>query len=477
MTARMRFQVLGIPVTVDWFFLIGLVMIWSWAGSDRGGLFAALLVGVFTLLHELGHALTARRFGAQSAIRLNLLVGWASYSAPRPLSRRQRNLISLAGPLTQIVLAIPLLVVTYLALPAQGSSESIAMLRTGEATMAFDLWQGAVWAGITIGLLNLLPLWPLDGGHVLDSVLTKSMGDHRGRRTMLIGTLIAVGAIAVLGYSTSNLSSPYSWLEREVINARLAPYAALYESLPAAIWRQVRYFPGRVFDFPLLLLIFCGLNSFATLRRTPKHDRAATWVDVAAAPPTSVPAGDAGIPAEAVLAERTGWLEGTVGNFPAGWGPSPWLQAYAFARRGESDEGRRCLSAVVAPGRPRWTLPDPGEHSAMRSLLDLLPSPLPIGDPNRSVALLRVLAAHGTVEQIAAYGVALYSATHESEALYLTAAGLARCDRGDDAMAWLRRAVQDRPDHHRLATDRALWPLHGRVDFQQLLAEARRASR
>lgn len=109
----------------------------------------------------------------------------------------------------------------------------------------------------------------------------------------------------------------------------------------------------------------------------------------------------------------------------------------------------------------------------MAALLPLLPSPLPVGDPNRSVALLRVLAAHGTAEQVAAYGVALYGATHESEALYQVASGLARCGHGDDSIAWLQRAVQDRPDHHRLATDRALWPLHGRADFQQLLAEAR----
>jgi hypothetical protein len=40
-------------------------------------------------------------------------------------------------------------------------------------------------------------------------------------------------------------------------------------------------------------------------------------------------------------------------------------------------------------------------------------------------------------------------------------------------MAWLRRAVQDKADHHRLATDRRLWALHGRADYQQLLAEAR----
>jgi stage IV sporulation protein FB len=79
----MRWRVAGVPVTVDPFFLIGLVLVWSWAGGGRAGLYAAVFVGVFTLLHELGHALTARRFGADSAITLNLLVGWASYASAR----------------------------------------------------------------------------------------------------------------------------------------------------------------------------------------------------------------------------------------------------------------------------------------------------------------------------------------------------------------------------------------------------------
>src|SRR6187455_2383846 len=103
----MRFHLFGIPITVDPFFLIGLLLVWSWAGENQAGLFAALFVGVLTVVHELGHALTARRFGATSSITLNLLVGWASYAAPRPLTRRQRNTISLAGPLSQLIASIP----------------------------------------------------------------------------------------------------------------------------------------------------------------------------------------------------------------------------------------------------------------------------------------------------------------------------------------------------------------------------------
>lgn len=468
----MRFNALGIPVTVDPFFLIGLVMIWSWAGGERAGLFAALFVGVFTLVHELGHAITARRYGAQTSITLNLLVGWASYSTTRPLTRRQRNTISLAGPLTQIVACLPVLLATYLALPDIRTEAGLQAVLDG--SLAYDMWIGAIWAGIVIGLLNLLPLWPLDGGHVVDSFLGSALGERRGRRAMLIGTLVLVGLVFVVGIAAQDPTEPYSALEREVIAARQAPLAGLTgDSFPAAVWQQVRHFPGNVLDFPFLLLIFCGLNSFLALKQLPKHDRVATWMDVDIAAPQSAKARDSGMPTAGLEAERSGWLESRLAPSPSGWGPSPWLTAHLQSLTGDVDGARRSLTQVVAPGRPRWTLPDPPERPELAPLTRLLPSPLPTGDPERSVTLLRVLAAHGSPEQIAHYGVALYGATNDAEVLYLTAAGLGRTGNGDDAMAWLRRAVQDKPDRQRLATDRGLWPLHTRPDFQQLLAEVR----
>uniref|UniRef100_A0A6J7M9H5 Unannotated protein n=1 Tax=freshwater metagenome TaxID=449393 RepID=A0A6J7M9H5_9ZZZZ len=87
--------------------------------------------------------------------------------------------------------------------------------------------------------------------------------------------------------------------------------------------------------------------------------------------------------------------------------------------------------------------------------------------------LLGVLASYGSADQIASFGVLLYNVSHEAETLYLVAGGLARTGNGDDAMMWLRRAVQDQPDHLRLSTDRLLGHLHGRTDFQHLLVEAR----
>jgi Zn-dependent protease len=419
----------------------------------------------------LGHALTARRYGASVAITLNLLVGWASYSAPRPLSRRQQVTVSLAGPLCQIVAAVPVLALTYVALPARHSAQNLLLLQGTSTTVGFDLWQGAVWAGIVIGLLNLVPLWPLDGGHVLDTGLGMVLGAQRGRRAMLVGTLAAVGVITVAGYSTSGLKHPSSWLDRQVISARNAPWAALTRSFPAAVWDQVRSFPGHILDFPLLLLVFCGLNSLLALQRSGRSDPRA-GIGTAAAAVGAPDTHGATVPATAQAAERAGWL-GDPAQFPPGWAPSPWLQAAVAQRRGELARASAHLGAVVAPGGPRWWLPDPTTRPELASLVPLLGGQFGVGDPQRSQTLLAVLAAHGEAEAIARYGVALYSQYPDPEVLYLVAAGLARTGHHDDAMAWLRRAVDERPDMVRLATDTSLWPLHGRSDFDQLLARAR----
>ena len=144
-------------------------------------------------------------------------------------------------------------------------------------------------------------------------------------------------------------------------------------------------------------------------------------------------------------------------------------------RAGHESEARVLVTHATAVGGPRWWLPPPEERPELAALVPLLPPTLEVGDHERALVLLAVLASYGSAEQVASFGVLLYNVSHEAEALYLVSGGLARTGNADDAMMWLRRAVQDQPDHHRLATDRLLGHLHGRADFQHLLVEARGA--
>ena len=457
----LRFRLFGIPIAADWWFLLGLVFLAQWAGGGRAGMIAAVAVGVLTIIHELGHALTARRFGCAVAIQLNLLQGWASYASPKPLSRGQRIAISLAGPFSQLAAVTPFLWLAH--------AQIAKALRAGDAQgfqLAGDFWQGLVWAGIVIGLLNLLPLWPLDGGHVVEQLLVGPLGERRARRTMAIGTLVACAMVLVFSVLAAGQGNVFS---NERIRARGAVAAVLRSSFPSALWEQVRAFPGHLLSLPWLLLLFCGLNSFMLLKTIPAHDRVATWVDVE--PGERQRANDAPDQA-AVDAEAKGWISGTPGEFPRGWEPSPWLRAHLALAHGDYTGAQQAMADVTTGGRRHWVPPLP-DRPEMAPLVAVIPDPLPIENAARAHEVLMVRVYHGPPDALLRLANSLYQASRDAEVLFTAAGGLARRGLADDAMAWLRRAALERPDPDRVARDPGLAPLHPRLDFQQLLANLR----
>ena len=90
-----RFQLFGFPVTIQPGFVVIIAVIAFLYGGELGPWLAGSLA-VFTLVHELGHAWMARRFGATAAIALDLLYGYASYIPARPLARWERAMIAVA---------------------------------------------------------------------------------------------------------------------------------------------------------------------------------------------------------------------------------------------------------------------------------------------------------------------------------------------------------------------------------------------
>ncbi len=163
MAARSQplFRLLGFPVHVGAGFVIFMVLL---AFINEGGEFGWWLAGSvagFTLIHELAHALVARRAGAEASISLEFMAGFTSYHAKKPLTRPWTIAISLAGPLTHVAAGVALLV-------ALGGDPF-------ERPSAFDSARLAAvwWAGPVIGLINLIPVLPLDGGHATMTVLDR----------------------------------------------------------------------------------------------------------------------------------------------------------------------------------------------------------------------------------------------------------------------------------------------------------------
>ncbi len=100
-----RFRVLGFPVHIDLTFVLFVGFLGFSQGLTLSELVVWVLVAVVSvLLHELGHAVLARRTGASPAITLMAMGGVTTYSPPRQLSRLESLGISLAGPAVGLVL-------------------------------------------------------------------------------------------------------------------------------------------------------------------------------------------------------------------------------------------------------------------------------------------------------------------------------------------------------------------------------------
>lgn len=186
-----RFTIFGIPVEVHPFFWITLVFISGARGasnpSDMFRIVLFVLAGFISILiHELGHALTARKFGAYSRISLQAFGGYAAYSGAR-LTRLQSFLVTAAGPAIQILLGITVYFLIR-KLPGISDHAFYFLVRLMEISI--------VWA-----VINLLPVLPLDGGQMLNAVL----GPQRIRITLWVTIIVSVLVGLILFEKTDSI--------------------------------------------------------------------------------------------------------------------------------------------------------------------------------------------------------------------------------------------------------------------------------
>jgi stage IV sporulation protein FB len=185
----LRWSMFGVPVRVHpMFWLISAFLGWDLMNRENGlRLLLLWIICVFVsiLLHELGHVVVGRLFGSRGHIVLYSFGGLAIGSKALA-SRWQRIAVSLAGPLVQLLLFGILRAIVF------WDIEDI--LRGPEPirrAVGFLLEINLYWA-----LLNLLPVWPLDGGQVSREVFEWLMPSN-GVRACLWLSLITAGALAV----------------------------------------------------------------------------------------------------------------------------------------------------------------------------------------------------------------------------------------------------------------------------------------
>lgn len=226
-------KIFGIPISVDvsFFMIVGVL------GMNRltdVASFVQWIVVVFVsvVIHELGHALAGRLFGLTPQIHLYGMGGLTSWSATREIGPARRIAISLAGPFAGF---------------AVGAIAIVGYLATGgvlDPRLLPPLLSLILWVNIAWGILNLLPILPLDGGNVVRStieLITRRPGDRPAQvLSVVVAALVAVlalrfgqiwSAFLAIWFGYSNVTA---LMER----SRESEDATVLADLDAA-WREV----------------------------------------------------------------------------------------------------------------------------------------------------------------------------------------------------------------------------------------------
>lgn len=141
------------------------------ADAVLGIVFIVLLFAI-VVLHELGHVLTARRFGIQTRDITLLPIGGVARLERMPREPYQELLVALAGPAVNVVLAIILLAALMATSgPAALSSGEQLDLLSVEGSWILKLFA----VNVSLAVFNMIPAFPMDGGRVLRALLALNM--------------------------------------------------------------------------------------------------------------------------------------------------------------------------------------------------------------------------------------------------------------------------------------------------------------
>jgi Zn-dependent protease/CBS domain-containing protein len=198
-------SILGIPVKVHVTFLLllGLIAITpeSREGSIPTGLSGVILVLLIfgcVFLHELGHSITAKRFGIKVESITLLPIGGVAALGSIPSSAGQELLIASAGPLVSIFLGILFGVISWF--NYGNRLWSILLFQAGLPPMIIEL----ATINLFLAAFNLIPAFPMDGGRILRGLLWIRGGLFSATRTAVIVGKLLAGLFFVLGIISHN---------------------------------------------------------------------------------------------------------------------------------------------------------------------------------------------------------------------------------------------------------------------------------
>ena len=232
-----RFSLFGIPVRVHPIFWISSAYL-VWNGGDPAKVVIGMLaIFISVLVHELGHAVLSRRYGYPSEIVLYILGGYATATR---FSTWKNVRVSAAGPAA----GLALFGLTYAGLRYLMAYSPDILVNNRDLEFGIRMM---LFANLIVSLMNLIPVLPLDGGRIVETLMQRYGGRNAVERTLQIG--IAASALVVLRgvYCINNPDAPMVPLPQ-----------AMFPSFVAGI--RTYYWPvGMIQPEPTFLTLFFGV--------------------------------------------------------------------------------------------------------------------------------------------------------------------------------------------------------------------------
>ena len=210
----------GIPIRLHWTFVLVMGWLvylgipdWQYFRGERAfWMFLSVFVVFFCiLLHELGHAFMAKRYGVQTLQIMLSPIGGQAVLERMPKQPRKELFVALAGPIVNLCLAIIATPLLYL-IPADKLARLPQFFGNpyGNTFLRLDYDErfiiGFIVLNFLVAVFNLLPAFPLDGGRILRALLSLRMNKLGATR---IATFLGQGfAGVIVVFSLSN----YNWL-------------------------------------------------------------------------------------------------------------------------------------------------------------------------------------------------------------------------------------------------------------------------
>ena len=195
-------KIFGIPVQVHWSFtLLFLFVIYigktrdaSWANIAMFGLF---IIALFTcvLLHEFGHALSARYYGVHTRDITILPIGGVARLDKLPEKPLQEFVVAIAGPAVNVVIYALLAAFLYFTHSLQFSFTELLTDDSNEMIVdpVIGFLATLMQANLMLVVFNMIPAFPMDGGRVLRALLSIPFGRVKATRfAAFLGQVIAI---------------------------------------------------------------------------------------------------------------------------------------------------------------------------------------------------------------------------------------------------------------------------------------------